>query len=82
MCNGLTATTGLSRSDPATPHWHIPVATVPQEAGLQRGCGTKIWRGTEMEFARRLLAHASTSTTQRYMHLDDRELANAQELVK
>ena len=32
--------------------------------------------------ARRLLGHADISTTQRYMHLDDRELAEAQDLVE
>ncbi len=32
--------------------------------------------------ARRLLGHANISTTQRYMHLDDRELADAQDLVE
>jgi site-specific recombinase XerD len=36
----------------------------------------------EVEFARRLLGHANISTTQRYMHLDDRELADAQDLVE
>jgi site-specific recombinase XerC len=30
----------------------------------------------------RLLGHANISTTQRYMHLDDRELAEAQDLVE
>ena len=29
----------------------------------------------EIEYARRLLGHANISTTQRYMHLDNRELA-------
>ena len=35
-----------------------------------------------IKFARRLLGHANISTTQRYMHLDDRELADAQDLVE
>ena len=35
-----------------------------------------------IEYARRLLGHANISTTQRYMHLDDRELADAQDLVE
>jgi integrase len=45
-------------------------------------CGTKICREKGIEFARRLLGHANISTTQRYMHLDDRELAEAQDLVE
>jgi hypothetical protein len=44
-------------------------------------CGTKICRQKGIEFARRLLADANISTTQRYVHLDDRELADAQDLV-
>jgi integrase len=44
-------------------------------------CGTKICREKGIEFARRLLGHANISTTQRYMHLDERELADAQDLV-
>jgi integrase len=44
-------------------------------------CGTKICREKGIEYARRLLGHANISTTQRYMHLDDRELADAQDLV-
>jgi hypothetical protein len=35
-----------------------------------------------IEYARRLLGHANISTTQRYVHLDDRELADAQDLVE
>jgi integrase len=45
-------------------------------------CGTKICREKGIEFARRLLGHANISTTQRYMHLDERELAEAQDLVE
>ena len=45
-------------------------------------CGTKICREKGIEYARRLLGHANISTTQRYMHLDDRELAEAQDLVQ
>ncbi len=44
-------------------------------------CGTKICREKGIEYARRLLGHANISTTQRYMHLDDQELADAQDLV-
>jgi site-specific recombinase XerD len=35
-----------------------------------------------IEYARKLLRHAGITTTQRYMHLDDRELAEAQDLVE
>ena len=42
----------------------------------------KLCREKGIEFARRLLGHANISTTQRYMHLDDRELADAQDLVE
>ena len=45
-------------------------------------CGTKICREKGIEYTRRLLGHANISTTQRYMHLDDRELADAQDLVE
>jgi integrase len=39
-------------------------------------------RGKGIEYARRLLGHSDISTTQRYMHLDERELAEAQDLVE
>jgi integrase len=45
-------------------------------------CGTKICREKGIEYARRLLGHVNVSTTQRYMHLDGRELADAQDLVE
>jgi integrase len=45
-------------------------------------CGTKICRERGIEFARRPLGHADISTTQRHMHLGDRELADAQDLVE
>jgi len=45
-------------------------------------CGTKVCRQKGIEFARRLLGHANISTTQRYMRLDDQELADAQDLVE
>src|SRR5262249_8684917 len=45
-------------------------------------CRTKICREKGIEYARRLLGHANISKTQRYMHLDERELAEAQDLVE
>jgi integrase len=45
-------------------------------------CGTKICREKGIEFARRLLGHANISTAQRYIRLDDRERADAQDLVE
>jgi len=45
-------------------------------------CGTKICRENGIEYARRLFGHANISTTQRYVHLDDRVLADAQDLVE
>jgi site-specific recombinase XerC len=45
-------------------------------------CETRVCRQKGIEFARRLLGHANISTTQRYMHLDDQELADAQDLVE
>ena len=44
-------------------------------------CGTKICREKGIEYARRLLGHTNITTTQRYMHLDENELADAQDLV-
>src|SRR6266566_2633432 len=45
-------------------------------------CGTKICREKGIEYARRLLGHTNIATTQRCMHLDDRELADAQDLIE
>ena len=45
-------------------------------------CGTKICREKGIEYARRLLGHTNITTTQRNMHLDDQELADAQDLVE
>lgn len=45
-------------------------------------CGTKICREMGIEYARRLLAHSDISTTQRYMHLDDNELADSHDLIE
>lgn len=44
-------------------------------------CGTKICREKGIEYARRLLGHTNITTTQRYMHLDEDELADAQDLI-
>ena len=44
-------------------------------------CGTKICREKGIEKARCLLGHTNIATTQRYMHLDDGEFADAQDLV-
>jgi site-specific recombinase XerD len=35
-----------------------------------------------IEYARRLLGHTNIMTTQRYMHLDEKELADAQDLIE
>ena len=81
---------------PAGKAWTVPnlsrtYSRLRNEAGLPRDlvlylarheCGTKVCRQKGIEFARRLLGHANISTTQRYMHLDDRELADAQDLVE
>jgi len=54
-----------------------------QRSALSRHeCGTKVCREKGIEYARRLLGHTNVSTTQRYMHLDDVELADAQDLVE
>ena len=45
-------------------------------------CGTKICREKGIEYARRLLGHTNITTTQRYMHLDENELAGAQDLIE
>jgi site-specific recombinase XerD len=44
-------------------------------------CGTKICREKGIEYPRRLLGHTNISTTQRYTHLDDSELAEAQDVI-
>jgi site-specific recombinase XerD len=80
---------------PAGKAWSVPnlsrsysrlrnLAGLPRDLVLylaRHECGTKICREKGIEYARRLLGHSNISTTQRYMHLDDRELAEAQDLV-
>jgi integrase len=64
---------------------HRDVAGLPRDLVLylaRHECGTKICREKGIEYGRRLLGHSNISTTQRYMHLDDRELADAQDLVE
>jgi len=91
-----TRTEGPIFLAPAGKAWTVPnlsrtYSRLRDEAGLPRDlvlylarheCGTKVCRQKGIEFARRLLGHANISTTQRYMHLDDRELADAQDLVE
>ena len=81
---------------PAGKAWTVPnlsrtysrlrdLAGLPRDLVLylaRHECGTKICREKGIEYARRLLGNANISTTQRYMHLDDHELADAQDLVE
>jgi integrase len=81
---------------PAGKAWTVPnlsrtYSRLRDMAGLPRDlvlylarheCGTKICREKGIEYARRLLGHSNISTTQRYMHLDDGELADAQDLIE
>ncbi|MBS0262870.1 MAG: tyrosine-type recombinase/integrase [Planctomycetes bacterium] len=61
------------------------LARLPKDLVLylaRHECGTKICREKGIEYARRLLGHTNISTPQRYMHLDDSELADAQDLIE
>ena len=61
------------------------LAELPRDLVLylaRHECGTKVCRQKGIEYARRLLGHTNISTTQRYMHLDEHELADAQDLVE
>ena len=83
-----TRTEGPVFLSPAGKAWSVPnlsrtYSRLRDSAGLSRElvlylarheCGTKICRAKGIEYARRLLGHANICTTQRYMHLDDREL--------
>ena len=91
-----TRTEGPVFLSPAGKAWTVPnlsrtysrlrdLAGLPRDLVLylaRHECGTKICREKGIEYARRLLGHANISTTQRYMHLDDQELADAQDLVE
>jgi integrase len=91
-----TRTIGAIFLSPAGKPWTVPnlsrtYGRLRDNAGLPRDlvlylarheCGTKICREKGIEYARRLLGHTNISTTQRYMHLDERELAEAQDLVE
>jgi hypothetical protein len=81
----------LSPAGKAVPNVSRTCGRLRDNAGLPRDlvlclarheCGTKICREKGIEYARRLLGHANISTTQWYMHLDERELADAQDLVE
>jgi len=81
---------------PAGRAWTVPnlsrtysrlrdLAGLPRDLVLylaRHECGTKVCRQKGIEYARRLLGHTNISTTQRYMHLDDQELADAQDLIE
>ncbi len=61
------------------------LAGLPKELVLyltRHECGTKICREKGIEYGRRLQGHANITTTQRYMHLDQKELADAQDLIE
>jgi len=91
-----TRTEGPVFLSPSGRQWTVPnlsrtYSRLRDAAGLPRDlvlylarheCGTKICREKGIEYARRLLGHTNISTTQRYMHLDDRELTDAQDLVE
>jgi site-specific recombinase XerD len=62
----------------------IDSAGLPRDLVLypaRHECGTKICKEKGIEYARRLLGHTNITTTQSYMHLDESELADAQDLV-
>ena len=60
----------------------VSVTPVRRRFGTRHERGTKICREKGIEYARRLLGHTNISTTQRYMHLEERELADAQDLTE
>src|SRR5689334_10639167 len=95
QCRLIVCQAGPIFLSPAGKAWRVPnlsrsysrlrnLAGLPQDLVLylaRHECGTKICREKGIEYARRLPGHANISTTQRYMHLDERELAEAQDLV-
>ncbi|MBI3860434.1 MAG: hypothetical protein HY290_00910 [Planctomycetia bacterium] len=61
------------------------LAVLPKDLVLylaRHECGTKICREKGIEYARRLLGLTNITTTQRYMQLEEKELADAQDLVE
>jgi len=64
----------------ASPQFRLIYCALRQ-CGARPGelCGASI---ANIDRVNRLLGHANIATTQRYMHLEDRELADAQDLVE
>ena len=86
MRDGTAGSCTVAQSPPAgrgvRARYH---AVLPKDLVLylaRHECGTKICREKGIEYARRLLGHSNISRTQRYMHLDYQELADAQDLVE
>lgn len=55
-------------------------AGIPKDPVLylpRHECGTKICKARGIEYPRRLPGRTNIATTQRYIHLDDKELAKA-----
>jgi site-specific recombinase XerC len=71
----ITLLGSLRPPTPTATRWDLVLYLARHE------CGTQVCRAKGIEYARRLLGHTNISTTQRYMHLDDQELADAQDLV-
>jgi hypothetical protein len=74
---------GIRDCGSPTPRRRYALLSTLQRTSARHECGTKICREKGIEYARRLPGHANISTTQRYMmHLDECELADAQDLVE
>jgi integrase len=78
---------------PAGKAWSVPnlsrsysrlrdLAGLPRDLVLYLARHEKICREKGIEYARRLRGHTNISTTQRYLHLDERELAEAQDVIE